>query len=182
MIRSLTSQMVGRLLPYRDQPTVREFAVSLAEGAPRPWVRLLHPTLHPPGTPLIRTLQGHSAHVSGVAVSPDGRRAASASGDNTLRVWDLEIDRELRMQQGHSEWVHDVGISRDGRRAVSASRDKSLKIWDLETRSELRTLLSHSDAVEGVAASSDGRRAASASQDNTGTHAPKHLLNACQSS
>jgi WD40 repeat protein len=53
-------------------------------------VRLLHPTLHPPGTPLIRTLEGHSANVAGVALSPDGRRAVSASYDKTLKVWHLE--------------------------------------------------------------------------------------------
>jgi hypothetical protein len=91
------SQMVGRLLPHRDQPAVREFADSVVKGAPRPWARLLRPTLHPPGTPLIRTLQGHSGRVHGVAVSPDGRRAVSASSDNKLKVWDLESGGELRI-------------------------------------------------------------------------------------
>jgi hypothetical protein len=84
------SQIVGRLLLHRGQPAVHEFAASLFKGAPRPWVRLLHPTLHPPGTPLIRTLEGHSANVAGVALSPDGRRAVSASYDKTLKVWHLE--------------------------------------------------------------------------------------------
>jgi hypothetical protein len=84
------SQMAGRLLPHRDLPAVRGFADSVVKGAPRPWVRLLHPTLHPPGSPLIRTLEGHTSSVYSVAVSPDGRRAVSASWDNTLKVWDLE--------------------------------------------------------------------------------------------
>jgi WD40 repeat protein len=38
----------------------------------------------------LRTLAGHSGYVYGVAVSPDGRRAVSASADKTLQVWDLE--------------------------------------------------------------------------------------------
>ena len=38
----------------------------------------------------LRTLEDHSDYVSGVAVMPDGKRAVSASSDNTLKVWDLE--------------------------------------------------------------------------------------------
>ena len=37
----------------------------------------------------LRTLKGHSAAVNGVAVTPDGQLAVSASADKTLKVWDL---------------------------------------------------------------------------------------------
>ena len=39
---------------------------------------------------MLRTLAGHTGGVNAVAVTPDGRRAVSASGDQTLKVWDLE--------------------------------------------------------------------------------------------
>jgi WD40 repeat protein len=43
----------------------------------------------------IRTLQGHSSAVYGVAVTPDGRFAVSTSWDNTLKVWDLATGKPI---------------------------------------------------------------------------------------
>ena len=37
-----------------------------------------------------------------MALSADGRRAVSASGDKTLKVWDVETGRELRTLEGHT--------------------------------------------------------------------------------
>jgi hypothetical protein len=85
-------QMVGRLLPHSDRAAIREFTDSLEAGVPGPWLRPLRPALHPPGTALLRTLEGHTDGVNGVAVTADGRRAVSTSGDQTLKVWDLETD------------------------------------------------------------------------------------------
>jgi WD domain, G-beta repeat len=84
------SQMVGRLLSYEGAPATKQFTTTIVAGAQPAWLKPLRPALHPPGTHLVRTLQGHSEWVKGVAMSPDGRRAVSASLDNTLKVWDLE--------------------------------------------------------------------------------------------
>ena len=81
---------------------------------------------------------------------PDGRRAVSASDDQTLKVWDLESGRELRTLTGHS------GLSRRGGECGRAAgglrvRGQTLKVWDLESGRELRTLEGHSWCVCGVA-------------------------------
>jgi WD40 repeat protein len=161
------SQMVGRLLPHLDKPAIERFTDRAIEAARTPWMRPLQPALHPPGTGLLRTLAGHTSSVNGVALSGDGRIAVSASGDNTLKVWDLSSGRELRTLDGHTNWVYGVALSGDGRIAVSASWDKTLKVWEVGSGRELRTLAGHTSYVYGVALSGDGRIAVSASWDQT---------------
>ena len=43
----------------------------------------------------LRTLEGHSDSVKGVAVTPDAKRVVSASGDQMLKVWDVETGEAL---------------------------------------------------------------------------------------
>ena len=109
-----------------------------------------------------RTLGGHSAEVTGVAMSADGRRAVSASFDYTLKVWDVDSGRELRTLTDRSDRVCGVAVSGDGRRAVSCG-DLTLKVWDVESGCELRTLRSF--GFYGVALSGDGRLAAAPSRE-----------------
>jgi WD40 repeat protein len=162
-----TSQMIGRLLPYQDIPAVAEFSNRVAEGTRAAWLRPLQPTLHPPGTALIRTLSGHKYSVNAVAVTPDGQRTVSASFDQTLKVWDLGSGRDLRTLSGHTGYVNAVAVTPDGQHAVSASWDMTLKVWDLGSGCELRTLSGHKDSVNAVAVTPDGQRALSASTDKT---------------
>ena len=79
-------------------------------------------------------LEGHTSSVRSVAITPDGRKAVSASGDGTLRVWSLETGLVEHVLEGHTEWVRSVAITPDGYKAVSASRDETLRVWSLETR------------------------------------------------
>ncbi|MBN2684295.1 MAG: WD40 repeat domain-containing protein, partial [Pontiellaceae bacterium] len=125
----------------------------------------------PPAPPLrpqcLKILEGHGGSVTEVALSPDGRRAISGSGDATLRVWDLESGQCLKILEGHGGWVGSVALSPDGRRALSGSSDKTVRVWDLDSGQCLNILEGHSDSVESVALSPDGRRALSGSSDKT---------------
>jgi WD40 repeat protein len=53
-----------------------------------------------------------------VAVTPDGRRAVSASDDGTPKKWELQSSRELRILESPAGWVNAVAVTPDGRRAV----------------------------------------------------------------
>jgi WD40 repeat protein len=160
----LRSQLHARLLGV-DCPEIQQL-VERGVGPP-PSLRLLTPALTAPGGGLVLTFAGHAKFVNAVAVTPDGTRAVSASGDCTLNVWDLQTGSLLRTLRGHASSVNGVAVTPDGRWAVSASSDETLRVWDLESGSLIRSLEGHTNAVRAVAVTPDGNRAVSASEDWT---------------
>jgi WD40 repeat protein/uncharacterized caspase-like protein len=110
---------------------------------------------------------GHSASVTSVAFSADGKTLASGSRDNKIKLWEVATDRELRTLAGHSDSVTSVAFSADGKMLASGSEDKTIKLWEVATGRELRTLSGHSFYVSSVAFSADGNTLASGSWDKT---------------
>lgn len=88
---------------------------------------------------LVRRFEGHTDHIKGLAVSPEGRRALSAGAmDGTARLWDLQTGKELRRFEGHGDWAHGGAFSRDGKLALTGG-STVMFLWDLETGRRLRT-------------------------------------------
>jgi ribosome assembly protein 4 len=96
--------------------------------------------------PLTR-LTGHQRQVSHVAFSPDGRWAASAAWDNSVRVWEGRTGKFVATLRGHIGAVYRLAWSADSRLLVSASKDSTLKIWDLKTYKIKTDLPGHTDEV-----------------------------------
>ena len=99
--------------------------------------------------------------------SPDGTTLASASGDNTVKLWDGATREEIATLEGHTRPVLSVVFSPDGTTLASASGDNTVKLWDGATREEIATLEGHTSSVLSVVFSPDGTTLASASADGT---------------
>ncbi|XP_065580122.1 transducin beta-like protein 3 [Artemia franciscana] len=109
------------------------------------------------------TVLSHEKDVNFVAISPNDKYAASASGDKVAKIWnasDLSLAGTL---SGHRRSVWCVQFSNEDMVVATGSADSTIKIWSLADFSCIKTLEGHDSSVLRLAWISSGTQLISSS-------------------
>jgi WD40 repeat protein len=128
-----------------------------------------------PSVSRLRTLQGHSRRVYGIAFSPNGQHLITGSEDQTVRLWDVATGECLQVLSGHDRFVLTVayltgkklGKKLSPNLIASGSDDQTIRLWNALTGECLQVLTGHTGWVQTLAFSPDGIWLASGSTDMT---------------
>ncbi len=104
---------------------------------------------------LLGTLLGHAPDqmISCVKLLGDGSHALSASGDRSIRLWDVEAQCSTLELSGHGRQIFCCDTDRHapggqgGNMIISGGRDKTARVWDRRTGQCEHVLEGHSGTV-----------------------------------
>lgn len=142
-----------KFLDTQDEATSVQFsldgkvlAIGLKKGAIQLWdMATFTKTNH---------LVAHSAAVSRIIFSPNGRQFITASYDQYICIWNLstlEVDTRIH---AHSKPIQDIAITNDALQVVSASLDDVVMLWNIDGSKQRE--FRHSGSILSVAISPDG--------------------------
>lgn len=115
----------------------------------------------------LRSLRPHPGVAICVAVSGDGRTAATGGSDRCLRLWNLESGECEQSLQGHDAFIGSLAWIYGSNRIVTGGADGTMRVWNLDDARCEHVLQGHRGPVRAVAVAADGRVAASGGQDGT---------------
>ena len=97
----------------------------------------------------IMTIDSHGAAVNAVHIHDD--QLVSASGDRSLKVWNIHSGVCTAVCRGHTKGI--ACVQYDGTRVVSGSSDNTIRIFDPVSQAEVGCLEGHSKLVRTIQAS-----------------------------
>lgn len=93
-------------------------------------------------------LRAHKGSVHALAVFPDGGALASAAGDSSIVLWNLEVEPpEAKVRVQVPQWVRALGMSPDSKTMLTGSVDSEVWMWCTPRTRESRILR---DSVAGA--------------------------------
>ena len=100
---------------------------------------------------------GHSAPVTAVAYSPDGRFIISGGRDSTCILWDANTGMEIRTFLGHSSWINSVAFTPGGMEFLSGANNGSMILWNIKTGEIIKKYDDIKSSVDSISLSQDGK-------------------------
>ena len=113
-------------------------------------------------------IKGHIKAISALAVSKDGKKAASGDRAGKILLWEWGAKNPVSTEiTAHQGGVDSLSFSSDASILASAGRDDLVKTWSTSNSENLQTFKGHKNDVRGVVFAPDGKSIASAGLDGT---------------
>jgi len=99
----------------------------------------------------VKSFEGHTGHVLGVAWQANGRRLSSAGADNAIKVWDVVTGEQQRTIAGLKKEVTAVKFVAPGEEVVACSGDPTVRLYNAGNGGTVREFGGAADFVQAVA-------------------------------
>ncbi|MEL6495817.1 MAG: caspase family protein [Cyanobacteria bacterium J06623_7] len=114
---------------------------------------------------IVQNLPGHERTIAQIKYSPDGKTIASASWDNSVKLWNAD-NGELITSLKHADAVNSIAFSPDNQTLVTGAENNKIYIWSISKQPQITQVLTgHTDSIKTVTVSPNGKFIASSGYD-----------------
>lgn len=113
----------------------------------------------------LRELKDHTDAVYSVSFSPDCTRLASAGGDRTIKIWDVQSGKRLSTLTESTAELYTVCYRPDGHELAAAGVDRIIRTWNPDTGAYIRSAFAHDGPVIHLTFSHNGSSLYSSGED-----------------
>lgn len=110
-------------------------------------------------------LAGGAAAAQAIAVSPDGKWAATGEASGAIKLWDLAIGKDPKTLTGHTAAVTGLRFLPGGTRLISGSLDKTVRLWNVSDGAAAQQVETPAP-INALALIADGAQVAVGGADN----------------